>query len=223
MVSRSSTEWNGLGLDHLELCNASIAWTCLSQFFQVISDFLSFVLKTTECFPDGFSVESSFLVLSKAANILFGTRLNREFQSFLQQFSHKPFGMITEIPYGRDWIKFPHFFQTAEHTAPFLSQRAQPTHDSQPSVHLQQTLTAFYTQENQLSGGFLVAEKSEVMWRKGDFASYILSFLKQTDNNADNWLKWKKNNYQNVYRRVRVSGCLIKKETLLVKWQLWLN
>lgn len=56
---------------------------------------------------------------------------------------------------GGNELTFTHFFQTTEkHTESFLFQEAQPTTDSQPSVHLEQTVQCI--QENQLSGSYLV-------------------------------------------------------------------
>lgn len=54
-------------------------------------------------------------------------------------------------------LNFPHSFQQLKNTLypSFLSQRAQPTPDSQPRTHLDQTLTVFCIQENQVSGSYV--------------------------------------------------------------------
>lgn len=54
-------------------------------------------------------------------------------------------------------LNFPHSFQQLKNTLypSFLSQRAQPTPDSQPSTHLDETLTVFCIQENQVSGSYV--------------------------------------------------------------------
>lgn len=64
----SSTEWSGLGLDHVGLCYALLAWTCLSDFFRVMSILLLFVSKLQILFLVDSQLKSSFPALSREEN-----------------------------------------------------------------------------------------------------------------------------------------------------------
>lgn len=121
-------------------------------------------LKTTESFSDGFLVEKPFPCIVEEnkcelydSMILWNTfSLAPDTENSSNSHSNlaiNHLGWSQKCPVGGIELNFPHFLQTAEqNTASFLSQRAQPAPDSQLSVHLQQTLTVFCIQENQLSG-----------------------------------------------------------------------
>lgn len=151
MVSSSITEWNGLGLDHVGLCYALLAWTCL---WFLLSDvcFSLICLKTTKSFSDEFSVEKFFPSFVKGSKyILLGTRLTENSNNSHSNLATCHLGWSQRCPMGGIELNFPHFFQHLKNTLypSFLSQRAQPTPDSQPSIHLHNTLNVFFIQKNQ--------------------------------------------------------------------------